>query len=137
MIDIKKESERYMYRNWVFILGAFALFQIYDFVVGPQYGAGYFRLGLPAFYSSMFFLVLSLAIGYLWRWVATSHKEMLTSFFMAVSGFRMLLSLVALGIVYAIVGRANMLPHVLVFFVFYVISTGFHSFFFARLNNKK
>lgn len=137
MIDIKKESERYMYCNWIFVHGALALCLIYDLVVGPQYGAGYFRLGLPAFYSSMFFLVLSLAIGYLWRWVATSHKEMLTSFFMAVSGFRMLLSLVVLGIVYAIVGRANMLPHVLVFFVFYVISTGFHSFFFARLNNKK
>ena len=137
MIDIKKESERYMRYNWVFILGAFALLQIYDFIVGPQYGAKYQRLGIPAFYSSTFFLVLSFAIGYLWRWIATSHKEMLTSFFMAVSGFRMLLSLVVLGIVYAFVGRSNMLPHVLVFFVFYVITTGFHSFFFARLNNKK
>lgn len=137
MIDIKKESNRYMGRNWTFILGAFLLFQLYDFVVGPQFGADYIRLGIPAFCSSMFFLVLTLTIGTLWRWIATSHKEMLTSFFMAVSGFRMLLSLVFLGIVYAFVGRANMLPYVLVFFVFYVITTGYHSIFFARLNNKK
>lgn len=137
MIDIKKESQKYLYHNWAFILGAFILLQIYDYVVGTAYGSEWTGIAIPALISASFFFVLTTVIGCIWRWLETSHKEILTSFFLAVSGFRMLLSLVVLGIVYAFVGRDAMLPYVLVFFVFYIITTGYHSIFFARLNNKK
>ncbi len=137
MIDIKKESKKYLFHNWAFILGAFFLLQIYDHVVGSAYGTVWAGVTIPALVSASFFFFFSTVIGCLWRWLETSHKEILTSFFLAVSGFRMLLSLIVLGIVYAIVGRDAMLPYVLVFFVFYIITTGYHSIFFARLNNKK
>lgn len=92
------------------------------------------ELNMPLIVSALFTLVCSATIGLLWQWVATSHKDMLTTFYTATSGFRMLLALVVLTVVYLIVGREAMLPFVMTFVIFYFISIGHHSIYFARKN---
>ena len=83
-----------------------------------------------------FYLVTACLFDVIWKKVATSNPEMLTSVYMATSGFRMLLALATLTVVYFVVGRERMLPFALVFMTFYLVAVGHHSYFFARFNNK-
>lgn len=83
-----------------------------------------------------FYLITACLFDVIWKKVANSNPEMLTSVYMATSGFRMLLALATLTVVYFVVGRERMLPFALVFMTFYLVAVGHHSYFFARFNNK-
>lgn len=80
----------------------------------------------------VFSLIEIIAVVLLWKWVVLKHFDYITTFHTAISGMRMLLVLVMLGIIYAFVGRAAMLPYVIVFGVFYFVLLVMHSIFFAR-----
>ena len=91
---------------------------------------------IPAIVSVLFTLVVSAAIGLIWRRVAKRSPESLPTFFTAVSGFRMLLALAAMFVYYLVFGRSAMLLFFVVFMVFYFVSLAHHSIFFARVSNR-
>ena len=91
---------------------------------------------IPAIVSVLFTLVVSGAIGLIWRRVAKRSPESLPTFFTAVSGFRMLLALAAMFVYYLVFGRSAMLLFFVVFMVFYFVSLAHHSIFFARVSNR-
>ena len=91
---------------------------------------------IPAIVSVLFTLVVSGAIGLIWRRVAKRSPESLPTFFTAVSGFRMLLALAAMFVYYLVFGRSAMLLFFVVFMVFYFVSLIHHSIFFARVSNR-
>ena len=91
---------------------------------------------IPAIVSVLFTLVVSAAIGLIWRRVAKRSPESLPTFFTAVSGFRMLLALAAMFVYDLVFGRSAMLLFFVVFMVFYFVSLAHHSIFFARVSNR-
>ena len=90
----------------------------------------------PAIIGVFFTLVVSAAIGLIWRRIAKSSPESLPTFFTAVSGFRMLLALAVMFVYYLVFGRSAMLMFFVVFMVFYFASLAHHSIFFARVSNR-
>ena len=90
----------------------------------------------PTIIATVFTLVVSAAIGMIWRRVAKRSPESLPTFFTAVSGFRMLLALAVMFIYYLACGRSAMLLFFVVFMVFYFVSLAHHSIFFARVSNR-
>ena len=65
------------------------------------------------------------------------HQDSITTLYSVVSGFRMLMALFTLFIVYLVVGRSAMLPYVVVFMVFYLVMVAFHSVYFSRITNRQ
>lgn len=131
MKDIKKTSRQYCCQ----------VLYIVNVLMLATYGIQYFtdstpQLLVPLLVSYGFYIVTALFFILVWKKVAKSNPEMLTSVYMATSGFRMLLALATLTTVYLVVGRDKMLPYVIVFMVFYLVAIGHHSYFFARFNNQ-
>ena len=93
-------------------------------------------LRVSVMFSCGFSLAIVLAEGNIWRMVATKHPDSLTTFFTALSGFRMLLALATMFGYYLIAGREAMLPFFLVFMAFYVLLLIHHSIFFAKVSNR-
>ena len=112
---------------------AVGLFLITLFVMQVWFIDG---LLIPAIVSVLFTLVVSVAIGLIWRRVAKRSPESLPTFFTAVSGFRMLLALAAMFVYYLACGRSAMLLFFVVFMAFYFVSLAHHSIFFARVSNR-
>lgn len=131
MDDIKKTAQRYCLQV---LLVANVLMLI---ALGVHYFAGLsVSLIAPTAVAYGFYLATACAFCFIWQRVALGNPEMLTTVYMATSGFRMLLALATLTTVYFVVGREQMMPYALVFMIFYLIAVGHHSFFFARFNNK-
>lgn len=91
---------------------------------------------IPAMFGCGFSLAIVIAEGLIWRQVATKHPDSLTTFFTALSGFRLLLALATMFVYYLIAGRDAMLPFFLVFMAFYVLLLIHHSIFFAKVSNR-
>lgn len=131
MEDINKASRQYALQ--VLIVASVLMLVAY----GVQYFAGLGTMLLaPIAVSYAFYLLTACIFSVVWKKVATANPEMLTSVYMATSGFRMLLALATLTVVYFIVGREQMMPYAIVFMIFYLVAVGHHSYFFARYNNK-
>lgn len=90
----------------------------------------------PIVVSAVFSVVIETADSAVWRKVANRNPEGLTSFYTAVSGFRMLLALATMLIYYIVVGSDGMLEFFLVFMSFYVVMLIHHATFFARISNR-
>jgi|P1105metagenome_2_1110788.scaffolds.fasta_scaffold08306_2 hypothetical protein len=88
---------------------------------------------LVGFTFTLFFYVID---GWVWYWVASRHKDFLSSFFTGTSGLRFLLSLAVLGIYYLVAGKAGMMTFLLVFVVYYIVTLAHHSIFFSRVSNR-
>jgi len=98
---------------------------------------GIYQEGMKALaVAAAFGYAESIAVPKLWQWVATSHMSLLSSFHTAVSGFRMLLVLVVLGIVCIIVGRDAMIPYVVILMVYYLVLLVMHTVFFAKMTHR-
>ena len=89
----------------------------------------------PAAVGAVFSIVVESADALIWRRVATKSPDSLTTFYTAVSGFRMLLALATMLVCYIIVGRDGIMPYILVLLVFYFAMLAHHSIFFSRLSN--
>lgn len=89
----------------------------------------------PVAVSAVFSMVTESADALVWRKVAKKSPGSLTTFYTAVSGFRMLLALATMLVCYIIVGRAGIMPYVLVLLVYYFVMLAHHSIFFSRLSN--
>lgn len=90
----------------------------------------------PIVVSAVFSVVIETADSVVWRKVANRNPDGLTSFYTAVSGFRMLLALATMLIYYIVVGSDGMLEFFLVFMSFYVVMLIHHATFFARISNR-
>ena len=86
--------------------------------------------------AAIFSVFESVILITLWKWVATKHLNFLATFHTASSGFRMFLVLVTLGVIYAVVGRDEIVPWVIAFMVNYFVLLVLHSIFFAKMVNK-
>jgi hypothetical protein len=95
------------------------------------------QLMSPIWVSTGFSLIFLLGFAVLWRWVVRKHKDSVTTLYSVVSGFRMLMALFTLFIVFLVVGRAAMLPYVLVFMIFYLVMVAYHSIYFSRITNRQ
>ncbi len=85
--------------------------------------------------SVTFSFLVGMAEGLVWRMVAKKSPDGLTTFFTAVSGFRMLLAIALIFIFYFIYGREEMLSFCLVFIAFYLVFLIHHSVFFSYVSN--
>ena len=95
------------------------------------------QLMSPIWVSTGFSFFFLLGFAVLWRWVVRKHKDSVTTLYSVVSGFRMLMALFTLFIVFLVVGRAAMLPYVLVFMIFYLVMVAYHSIYFSRITNRQ
>jgi uncharacterized membrane protein len=128
-MDINKQCKKYILQT-IFI---FAVMNSIVIIVQKMWGLD---LLAEMIVSSSFLLVTGVAIALTWRWVASSHKESLPTFFTAVSGFRLLLALGVMFGWYLADKNDTMLQFFMVFMAYYVVSLVHHSFFFARLSNR-
>lgn len=127
-MDINKQCKTYIVQTVV-------IFLVMNFLVGIVGKVWDLDLWAEMIVSSSFLLVTGVAIALIWRWVASSHKESLPTFFTAVSGFRLLLALGVMFGWYLADKNDTMLQFFMVFMAYYVVSLVHHSFFFARLSN--
>ena len=128
-MDINKQCKKYILQT-IFI---FAVMNSIVIIVQKMWGLD---LLAEMIVSSSFLLVTGVAIALIWRWVVSSHKESLPTFFTAVSGFRLLLALGVMFGWYLADKNDTMLQFFMVFMAYYVVSLVHHSFFFARLSNR-
>lgn len=128
-MDINKQCKKY-------ILQTVVIFLVMNFLVRIVGKVWNLDLWAEMIVSSSFLLVTGVAIALIWRWVASSHKESLPTFFTAVSGFRLLLALGVMFGWYLADKNDTMLQFFMVFMAYYVVSLVHHSFFFARLSNR-
>ena len=129
MADIDKLCGRYIVWSMVYIfiltIGSF-IFEKLGLFSGLMY---------PVAVSAVFSIVVESADALVWRKVAKKSPDSLTTFYTAVSGFRMLLALATMLVCYIIVGRDGIMPYILVLLVFYFAMLAHHSIFFSRLSN--
>ena len=129
MADIDKLCGRYIVWSMVYIfiltIGCF-IFEKLGLFSGLMY---------PVAVSAVFSIVVESADTLVWRKVAKTSPDSLTTFYTAVSGFRMLLALATMFVCYIIVGRDAVAPYIVVMLVFYFAMLAHHSIFFSRLSN--
>ncbi len=90
-------------------------------------------LKAPLVVSAAFALVIENADILIWQRVRrTGQDDALSTFYTAVSGFRMLLALAVLGVCYFVSGRDAMPKFCLVFLAFYAMMIIHHSLFFMH-----
>lgn len=106
-------------------------------VIGIAVGVAVPLLSLyaPLSVSTVFFFVIGIAEGLIWKRVAKNSPDSLPTFYTAVSGFRMLLALFTLFICYLVVGRDAMLEYCIVFMIYYFVLLIHHSVFFSHVSN--
>lgn len=129
MADIDKLCGRYIVWSMVYI---FIL--TIDCFIFEKLGL-FSGLMYPVAVSAVFSIVVESADALVWRKVAKKSPDSLTTFYTAVSGFRMLLALATMLVCYIIVGRDAIMPYILVLLVFYFAMLAHHSIFFSRLSN--
>lgn len=131
MIDEDKIARRYAGIGLMLILVLW-LMSILVATLRPEW-----QLMSPIWVSTGFSLIFLLGFAVLWKWVVRKHKDSVTTLYSVVSGFRMLMALFTLFIVFLVVGRAAMLPYVLVFMIFYLVMVAYHSIYFSRITNRQ
>lgn len=131
MIDEDKIARRYAGIGLMLIIVLW-LMSILVATLRPEW-----QLMSPIWVSTGFSLIFLLGFAVLWRWVVRKHKDSVTTLYSVVSGFRMLMALFTLFIVFLVVGRAAMLPYVLVFMIFYLVMLAYHSIYFSRITNRQ
>lgn len=90
-------------------------------------------LKAPLAVSVAFAFVIEMADILIWQRVRQNGQDdALSTFYTAVSGFRMLLALAVLGVCYFVVGRDAMPKYCLVFLAFYAMMIIHHSLFFMH-----
>ena len=129
MADIDKLCGRYIVWSMVYIF----ILTIGCFIIEKL---GLFSgLMYPVAVSAVFSIVVESADALVWRKVAKKSPDSLTTFYTAVSGFRMLLALATMFVCYIIVGRDAVAPYIVVMLVYYFVLLAHHSIFFSRLSN--
>ena len=85
----------------------------------------------PLIVSTVFSLIVENIDIMIWARIAKRSPENLPTFFMGVSGFRMLLGIGVMFVYYLVADRNTMFLFFLIFAVFYVVLLVHHTTFFA------
>lgn len=129
MADIDRLCSKYIVWSMIIVV----LLTVAAFLVEKTGLAS--ALMYPVAVSAVFSIVVESADALVWRRVAKKSPEGLTTFYTAVSGFRMLLALATMFVCYIIVGRDAVAPYIVVMLVYYFVLLAHHSIFFSRLSN--
>lgn len=92
------------------------------------------RILTPLIVSVIFSVLVENIDILIWKRVARRSPESLPTFFMGVSGFRMLLGVIVIFIYYLVAEQETMLSFFVVFVIFYVTLLIHHTLFFVRIN---
>lgn len=130
MIETGKICRRYLLQTVALLLIATVLVKGCEMIFHWQ------SLERPIVVSIVFSALVELADVVLWRMAVSRSTETLTTFYSAVSGFRMLLALAVLFVCYLFVGRDAMMPYVLVFLSYYIVFLSHHAVFFSRVSDQ-
>ena len=131
MTEIDRLCRRYLLQTYLIAVVLTLLVMGVEAVFHRQ------SLVAPITVSVVFSLVIEKADILIWRLVNRRSPDGLTTFYSAVSGFRMLLALAALFGCYLAVGRAAMGAYVAVFMTYYVVYLAHHAIFFSRVSNNR
>ena len=129
MADIDRLCSKYIVWSMIIVV----LLTVAAFLVEKTGLAS--ALMYPVAVSAVFSIVVESADALVWRRVAKKSPNSLTTFYTAVSGFRMLLALATMFVCYIIVGRDAVAPYIVVMLVYYFVLLAHHSIFFSRLSN--
>ena len=129
MADIDRLCSKYIVWSMIIVV----LLTVAAFLVEKTGLAS--ALMYPVAVSAVFSIVVESADALVWRKVAKKSPDSLTTFYTAVSGFRMLLALATMFVCYIIVGRDAVAPYIVVMLVYYFVLLAHHSIFFSRLSN--
>ena len=95
-----------------------------------------YAVALPLLVSSVVFLIIETADILVWSRVAIKSPDSLPTFFLGVSGFRMLLCVLVFFVYYFVVERQAMLLFLCVFALYYVAMLVHHATFFSNDKRK-
>ena len=95
-----------------------------------------YAVALPLLVSSVVFLIIEMADILVWSRVAIKSPDSLPTFFLGVSGFRMLLCVLVFFVYYFVVERQAMLLFLCVFALYYVAMLVHHATFFSNDKRK-
>lgn len=126
MTDIERHFRRYL------IQGLSCIVVLTAIAVTVMLFTGISDMLAPIIVSVVFAFVVESADAIIWRKVATDAPDSLPTFFMAVSGVRMLFALAVMFVYYLVAGRGAMLTFFLVFIVYYFMQLVHHTTFFAK-----
>lgn len=125
-IDIDRNYRKFRLQGVVLILGlSLALYAAMKIFSLPA-------MMVPLLVSMIFAIVVATADAVVWKRVAKGSPESLPTFFMAVSGIRMLLALAVMFVYYLAAEGQSMLTFFLVFIAYYVMLLVHHTVFFAK-----
>lgn len=132
-MDANKVYKKY-YKNNLFIIAGLFLIGLLG-VQLTQHTAYINVLTICAVYS----LITSSIYGGAWKAIASQSPAVLNNFYLAASGFRMLLAFLTV-LIYAMVvkERAMVIGFVVIFMVFYLVLLAFDTVYFYKVekNNK-
>lgn len=133
MMDVNKVYKKY-YKNNLWIIAG--LYLIGLLVVQLTQQTAYINLlTISAVYS----LITSSIYGGAWKVIASQSPTVMNNFYLAGSGFRMLLAFLTV-VVYAMVvkERAMVIGFVVIFMIFYLVLLAFDTVYFYKVekNNK-
>ena len=128
-MDIKKQSTNYIVQGICMV----TLLNLCCSLAAKFWG---YDLLVPQIVSTVYILILEVTASLLWRWVALNHRDMLPTFYTAVSGFRFLGALLVMFICYLTVENGDMMTFIMVFLLFYILSLIHHSIFFVKVSNR-
>lgn len=127
MTDIDSRYRRFLLQggglivllSGIMLAGAVMLSRIAEMVTPMIVGIG-------------FAVVVELADATVWRHVAGNSPDSLPTFFMAVSGIRMLLALAVMFVYYLVAGSQQMPVFFLVFMAYYFVVLIHHTVYFSK-----
>ena len=133
MMDANKVYKKY-YKNNLFIIAGLFLIGLLG-VQLTQHTAYINVLTICAVYS----LITSSIYGGAWKAIASQSPAVLNNFYLAASGFRMLLAFLTV-LIYAMVvkERTMVIGFVVIFMIFYLVLLAFDTVYFYKVekNNK-
>lgn len=129
MIDVDRLSKRYIVQSAAIIV----VISVVILVARTLFG--WDNIIVPLCISAAFSFVVDCTDALMWRLVASKSRESLTTFYTAVSGFRMLLSLAVMLIYYLVAEEGSIRTFFFVFATFYILLLAHNSFFFAGVSN--
>lgn len=129
---LDKESFRYFLQSICIIVLLEAVISIVSYLMRVE------QITMPLVVGTVYAIIIEGADILVWQRVNKSSEQSQHTFFLAISGFRLLSILATLTICYIVVGRGAMLKYSLVTLAFYLAILIHHSIYFMhRLSSHK
>lgn len=126
MKDIDRQFKRFLLQGYsiIIMLTVIALVVMKVFMMS--------QIQNPLIVSVVFALVVESIDGFVWRKVAKGSPDSLPTFFMSVSGIRMLSAIAVMFVYYLVMESDSMMTFFVVFIVYYFALLAHHTIFFAK-----